>query len=97
MTDELLNHKTTTITTRVWCAEDIEHARKLILEHADLLTPELLEVARLAKTEDGGFPRWLVHGLAARHFRSWLEARLVGESPAMTEEPVTKTEKKGRR
>ena len=63
----------TTISTRVWCSREIAAAAKLIASDPSLLPPDLAEHAKAYGPRTGGYPLWLVHGLAARHFRLSLE------------------------
>ena len=77
MVQPLICAKSTTITTRVWCTDAIKQAQEIIVARPDLLPYRLRNLVRLAKAENGGFPGWLIHGLAARHFLGWLEEQLT--------------------
>jgi hypothetical protein len=75
----------TTVSTRVWCAQDVAAAQDLIVAGAKL-PPELLELARTYGPEDGGWPRWLVLGIGMRFFRQWLEQQAAKDVPAVMTE-----------
>lgn len=76
----------TTISTRLWASKDIADAGEMIVQNPKLLSPDLLALAQELGPKTGGFPLWLVHGLAARHFRQWLEQRALPPAPATPED-----------
>lgn len=68
---------TTSVSTRVWCADAVGEAQKILVTNPELLPPELLAFARKHGPARGGFPLWLVQGLGARFFLQWLEGKIA--------------------
>jgi hypothetical protein len=73
------NDKTTTISTRKWVVENhLKKLQELIARSSgSALPPELMALAQEAGPDAGGWPQWLVVGIALRQAHEWYEARLA--------------------
>ena len=77
----------TTLTARRWASTRLDRVQAKIAATAGSgLTPELAALAKALGPSDGGWPRWLVVGLALEHFERWYES---ASAPVNTEPEST--------
>jgi hypothetical protein len=82
--------RNTTLTTKIWVAEELVEFRNLFLNHgaASVLPDDLLDFARKQACLRQAWPQWLMLGVALKIARLWTEAFLSGSGGVLAEDII---------